>query len=156
MEVKTIIDDVTGLTTDDATKTKITVGDISGTLDLSADSLAALRELASGNGSSALAALLAPAPITLRSTRPRSGGRRSEDSAPNAETGMTALEMRAWAAEHKMSVNPRGRVPKDVVAAIVASQKAGKPTLASATASGKPDAGTGADVKPSVKPVTVS
>ena len=158
MEVKTIIDDVTGLTADDATKTKITVGDVSGELDLSPESLAALRELASGGGSAALAALLAPAPVAARSTRPRSGGKRSGDSAPHAETGMTAEEMRTWAAEHKMSVNPRGRVPKDVVAAIVAAQKSGKPTLTAAPASGKtsaPDAGAGADVKPDGKPATV-
>jgi Lsr2 len=120
MRVTTINDDVTGLPVTDATEVKITIDGVTGTLDLSAESLAALRALAAGDGASALAALLAPPESTAKTSRPRSG-KRSGDAKPVAGTDAPVDEIRAWAKGNGFTVNDRGRVPKDAVAAFIAA-----------------------------------
>jgi hypothetical protein len=142
METRSITDDVTGKPLTEPAKVKIMIGDVTGELDLSPESHTALISLASGHGSGELAALLATlAPVTVKPARGRTaGGKRSGDSATDPDTGMTAEEMRAWGREHGHAVNERGRVPKDVKAAILAARgTVAKPApVASADASGKP------------------
>lgn len=154
MEIKLIVDDITGTEVTESEKIKLAVGDVTGTLDLSPESLAALRALASGDGAGALTALLAP--TTVRTSKPRTGGKRSRDSAPDGETLMTAEEMRAWGREHGYVVNERGRVPKEVKAAILTA-RAGKPALAAVSAApaapAQSDAQTGTDATVSASTV---
>lgn len=113
MKITTTRDDITGRELTESQETKITVGDVTGTLDLSPDSLAALLALASGEGPAKLTALLAPpVPFTARRTRKGSGGNR--DGKPDPVTGATPEEIRAWAEQQGITVSKRGRVPSDV------------------------------------------
>jgi len=63
---------------------------------------------------------------TLRSTRTERGGGRQREVEPAA--------VRAWAAENKIQVSPRGRVPQDVVARFKDAQST---PAAEAAAAGK-------------------
>ena len=113
MKITMTRDDVTGAELTDSQEVPIKVGDVSGTLDLGPDSLAALISLANGEGPGKLSALLAPMTPARRGRKPGSGSG-ARDGKPDPVTGASPDDIRKWAATQGITVNARGRVPADV------------------------------------------
>lgn len=132
MKITMTRDDVTGAELADSQEIPIKVGDVSGTLDLGPDSLAALISLANGEGPGKLAALLAPvAPV--RRGRKSGSGSGARDGKPDPVTGASPDDIRKWAATQGITVNARGRVPAEVREKYRVAH-AGKPAPATASA----------------------
>lgn len=115
--ITTVTDDLTGatVTESDVTETTITVGELSGKLDLTAESLSALSALVKGDGADALRALLSA----------KQNGKRSGGSGRSSEfvtgTTVTASEIRAWQAANGKNANKSGRIGADAVAEYLAA-----------------------------------
>lgn len=128
-------DDLTGTQTETA-EVKITVGDANGTLDLSAESLAALTALVNGEGANALRAILTPA------KSPKSG---TSGPSKTVVPGTNAVpsEIRAWATANKWTypkghanagkpAPATGKLPPELVSAYSAANPANASTDAPA------------------------
>lgn len=145
MRETTIKDDLTGTVLASATETTLTVGTVTGKLDLGADALAALVALANGEGPAKLWAL---APVTApakpaRKTRSKSGASGNKIAAD----GSDAETVRTWAKENNVAVSERGRVGKDTVKAYDAAHAA-SPASAPQSPATAADAGKATTGKP--------
>jgi hypothetical protein len=128
-------DDMTGAQTETA-EVKITVGDVTGTLDLSAESLAALTALVNGNGADALREILTPA-------KSAKSGTSGPSKTPVAGTNVVPSVIREWATANKWtypkghanagkSAPATGKLPPELISAYIAANPASKSTDAGA------------------------
>jgi hypothetical protein len=111
-------DDITGAEIESANPVKITMDGKTYTLDLGPESVSALTESFSGNGTAALAALIAPAPAPVSASRRRSTGGRArkgpdERNAAIREWVASPAGRKALGLAADAEISTRGRLPSD-------------------------------------------